>query len=279
MKYYVCSDKIIIDGFDDFCPKHICECGQMFRFFIDKDNNYVVASDKNFAKIVKTETGYEIITQNPHYFEHYFDLKFDYSAAKQKLYRYNKLQNAIDAGDGIRLVNADPIETIFEFIISANNNIKRIQKITEKLCEIGDVVHTNFGTFHAFPSVEKLANMPLEWFETLGAGYRAKYLKQTADFLKNIDIKEIVCLSNNDLYNWLISLKGIGPKVASCIMLFGFSRREFFPVDTWVEQVYFNHFYDGDKTRKQIQKYFETMFGELSGLAQQYLFNKERNEK
>ncbi len=277
MEYKIEKDKIIIYGFEDFNPKHICECGQMFRFFVDKDGNYIVASGREFAKIIKTHFGYEIMSSNTQYFEHYFDLQFDYSKAKKELYNFKKLQKAIDAGGGIRIVNADPFETIIEFIISANNNIKRIQKIVEKLCEVGDVVKTDFGTFHAFPTMQQLSNMPLEWFESLGAGYRAKYLKETADILNNVDMSQIVCLTNQDLYNWLIFLKGVGPKVASCIMLFGFSRREFFPVDTWVEQVYYNHFYEGDKTRKQIQKYFEEMFGNLSGLAQQYLFNMERN--
>lgn len=277
MKYKMEEDKIIIYGFEDFNPKHICECGQMFRFFVDADGNYVVASGREFAKIIKTQFGYEIVSSNPKYFEHYFDLGFDYSKAKKELYAFDKLKNAIDVGGGIRIVNADPVETVFEFIISANNNIKRIQKIIENMCAIGEMVITSYGNFRAFPTVQALSDMPLEWFETLGAGYRAKYLKDTADKLVNVDITNIMQLSNQDLYNWLISLKGVGPKVASCIMLFGFSRREFFPVDTWVEQVYYNHFYNGDKTRKQIQKYFEDMFGNLSGLAQQYLFNMERN--
>lgn len=277
MRYEIEKNKIVIDGFEDFNPKHICECGQMFRFFLDENGNYIVISGRELAKIIKTQFGYEILTDNPQYFEHYFDLGFDYGLAKQKLYSFDKLQKAIDTGGGIRIVNADPLETIFEFIISANNNIKRIQAIIEKLCTVGEIIRTPFGVFNAFPTVEKLSNMPLEWYETLGAGYRAKYLKDTADKLMNVDIESVEQLSSKELYDWLISLKGIGPKVASCIMLFGFSRRNFFPVDTWVEQVYYNHFYEGNKTRKQIQKYFEDMFGDLSGLAQQYLFNMERN--
>ena len=276
MNYTIKSNKIIINNTADFNPKHICECGQMFRFFVDENNNYTVVSGANVAKIVKSQNGYEILTDNPQYFVKYFDLDFDYAKAKQQLSKYTQLKPAIDAGGGIRVVNGDPIENIFEFIISANNNIKRIQKIVEKLCEIGDDINSQFGRFKAFPSVEKLASMPLEWYNTLGAGYRAKYLKETAEYLKSVDISEVEALPSDKLYKWLINLKGVGPKVASCILLFGFSRREYFPVDTWVEQVYNNHFYQGDKTRKQIQEYFQEMFGNLSGIAQQYLFNMER---
>lgn len=277
MIYKVKTDKLIINNTQDFNPKHICECGQMFRFFVDENNNYTVVSGAQVAKIVKVQNGYEILTTNPQYFVNYFDLDFDYAKAKQTLSAYEQLKPAIDAGGGIRVVNGDPIENIFEFIISANNNIKRIQKIVEKLCEIGEDINSPFGKFKAFPSAEKLASMPLEWYNTLGAGYRAKYLKETADYLKSVDISEIEALPSDKLYKWLINLKGVGPKVASCILLFGFSRREYFPVDTWVEQVYNNHFYQGDKTRKQIQEYFQNMFKGLSGIAQQYLFNMERN--
>lgn len=277
MDYIVKQNKIIINNVQDFNPKHICECGQMFRFVVDKDNNYIVVSGNKVAKIVKDNSGYYILTNDPHYFVHYFDLNFNYSQAKQKLSKIKQLKEAIKNGGGIRVVNADATQTIFEFIISANNNIKRIQKIVEKLCEIGEDITTEFGTFKAFPSVQKLASMPTEWYLQLGAGYRAKYLKETAEYLANVDINQIKELPSDKLYKWLLNLKGVGPKVASCILLFGFSRREYFPVDTWVEQVYNNHFYCGYKTRKQIQIYFENMFKELSGIAQQYLFNMERN--
>lgn len=277
MDYQIFKDKIEVYNREDFNPKHICECGQMFRFCVDESNNYTVASGDKFAKIVDDGDKYTIYTDSPSYFENYFDLKFDYSAAKKELLKFKELACPIDAGGGIRIVNGDPIETIFEFIISANNNIRRIQKIVERLCTVGRSVKTNFGEFKAFPSVEVLAAQPIEWYNNLGAGYRASYLKHTADYLVNVDINQIKKLPSSELYKWLLLLKGVGPKVASCILLFGFGRREYFPVDTWVEQVYYNHFYVGDKTRKQIQEYFENLFGEYSGLAQQYLFNMERN--
>lgn len=279
MKYNIIDNKIIIYGKEDFCPKHICECGQMFRFFQDDCGNYVVISSDKIAKIVETESGYEIVTDQPQYFANYFDLDFDYSQAKNRLRVVPQLLDAINAGGGIRVCKADPVEMIFEFIISANNNIKRIQQIVNKLCEIGDEKESIVGKYKAFPTINQLKNMPLDWFETLGAGYRAKYLFETSQYLSGVDISSIQNLSSEELYQWLLNLKGVGPKVASCILLFGFSRREYFPVDTWVEQVYNNHFYQGKKSRKQIQHYFQNMFGDLSGIAQQYLFNMERSQK
>ena len=95
----------------------------------------------------------------------------------------------------------------------------------------------------------------------------------------NVNLAEIQQLSTDEIYKFLISLKGVGPKVASCILLFGFGKMEKFPVDTWIEQVYYNHFDSTKKSRPQIQKYFESEFGEYSGIAQQYLFYYEREEK
>ncbi len=277
MDYKIFDNKIEVYSREDFNPKHICECGQMFRFFVDSNGNYIVASGSKFAKIVDGGSKYTIYTSDPKYFATYFDLDFDYGKAKRQLSKFKELAEPIKQGGGIRIINGDPTEVIMEFIISANNNIKRIQKIVEKLCEVGETIKTEFGDFKAFPTIKKLASMPQEWYNNLGAGYRASYLKHTADYLANTDIEEIKKLPSDKLYKWLIGLKGVGPKVASCILLFGFGRHEYFPVDTWVEQVYYNHFYEGDKTRKQIQEYFESMFGEYSGLAQQYLFNMERN--
>ena len=175
----------------------------------------------------------------------------------------------IEYGYGIRILKADPIEMIFSFTISQNNNIKRIKQIIERLCEIGS---QNAENFKNFPNINELFNAPLEFYQTLGAGYRAKFLKNLSTALINVDIEKIKKLSTDEIYNFLISLNGIGPKVASCILLFGFGKTEKFPVDTWLEQVYYNHFSSKKQTRPQIQNYFENEFKEYSGIAQQYLF-------
>lgn len=258
-----------------FNPKHILECGQVFRFGIDKNNNYYVISKGNKATIIEKNDCYEIISNDANYFIVYFDLNTDYSKIKSILSKNKILSKMIPFGYGIRILNGDPLEMIFSYIISQNNNIKRIQKIINKLCELGEKKDDYF----AFPSIEKLANTPLEFYQNLGAGYRDKFLKQTADSLKNVNLEEIKQKSTDEIYNFLISLQGVGPKVASCILLFGFQKKDKFPVDTWIEQVYYNHFDTKKLTRPEIQKYFENIFKEHSGLAQQYLFYYERERK
>lgn len=255
-----------------FNPKHILECGQVFRFGKDKNDNYFVISKNYKATIIETDDCYEIISNNPSYFIEYFDLNTDYNNIKNSLKNNHILANMIKYGEGIRILKGDAHEMLFSYIISQNNNIKRIQKIIEKLCEIG----TLFDDYHAFPTIEQLSSTPLSFYQSLGAGYRDKFLKQTADDLKNINLENIKQKSTDEIYNFLISLQGIGPKVASCILLFGFYKMDKFPVDTWIEQIYYKYFSNQKRTRPQIQAYFETEFKEYSGIAQQYMFYFER---
>lgn len=277
MIYEIKDKKIIVKDKTQFNPTHILECGQVFRYGLNDDGNYYVYSKNKKALIHENLDNYEIITNENDidYFINYFDLQTDYNLIKSKLKKNKILSPMIDYGYGIRILNADTEEMIFSFIISQNNNIKRIQKIVNKLCELGE----NCGDYNAFPTSKVLSSEPFEYFSTIGAGYRDKFLKNTADFLVTQDLEEIKKLSTDEIYNFLLSINGIGPKVASCVLLFGFGRKEKFPVDTWLEQVYYNHFSSEKRSRPAIQEYFENEFKEYSGIAQQYLFYYERTKK
>ena len=274
MIYKIENDIIKVLDKSQFNPEHILECGQVFRYSKDENNNYFVISKNNKATIIEKENHYEIISNNTDYFVNYFDLNTDYNVIKTKLKQNKILSPMIDYGYGIRILKADPLEMIYSFTISQNNNIKRIKQIIERLCEIGSA-NNNYKNF---PTQSELFNAPLEFYESLGAGYRAKFLKELSVTLKDTNFEEIKNLSTDEIYNFLINLKGIGPKVASCILLFGFSKTEKFPVDTWIEQVYYNHFSKEKRKRPQIQEYFESEFGNFSGIAQQYLFFYEREK-
>ena len=272
MIYKIENNIIKVIDKSQFNPKHILECGQVFRFGKDENNNYFVISKNYKATIVEQDNCYEIISNNPSYFIDYFDLNTDYNTIKKSLQKYPILSPMVDFGYGIRILKADPLEMIFSFVISQNNNIKRIQQIIEKLCQLG----TNCNSFNAFPNINQLSQASLEFYESLGAGYRAKFLKELSISLKEANLEKLQNLPTDDIYNFLINLKGIGPKVASCILLFGFHRSEKFPVDTWLEQVYYNHFSKTKRSRPEIQTYFEKEFGHNSGIVQQYLFYYER---
>ena len=276
--YKVKSDSIIIDNEKDFNPKHILECGQIFRYE-NLNENYIVFSGDKFAKIIKSTNGYIIKTNHPQYFAEYFDLNTDYAKIKNELKNYNNqfLNSAIDFGEGIRILKQDPFEMIISFIISANNNIPRIKNSIKKLCEAyGKKIDEDK---YAFPTLKELQNASEEFFKSIGLGYRAPYMVETIKILNNIDLQQLSTLDTISLRKELMKLKGVGRKVADCIMLFGFQKQDVFPIDTWTHKVYTDYFYAGEKSNEQIANYFVKYFKNLSGYAQQYFYYWKQKTK
>ena len=166
----------------------------------------------------------------------------------------------------------DPFETIISFIISSNNNIKRIQKI---LFAIREKFGNKIEDYYTFPTVEQLLLATEQDFKNLGAGYRSKYLEIVVKQLSKIDLNSLNSLSTEELNKELLKLMGVGQKVADCIMLFGFGRGDVFPVDTWIEKVYCAYF-EEEHDRVKIRRNLVNMFKQNSGYAQQYLFYSQR---
>ena len=275
MNYKIENNAIIFPKTEDFDAKSILECGQLFRYF-ETESGYEVITGKHKAFIREVGQNVIIETDEPQIFIDYFDLNTDYGEIKKVLKQYPILNDAIEFGKGIRIIKGEPEEVILQFIISQNNNIKRIQKIIEKMSELGENIDNNHKSF---PTAKVLSMQPFEYFQTLGAGYRDFYLYEASKRLSEINISEIKKLNDEDLLKWLLSFKGIGHKVAACIMLFGFNRISSFPVDTWIEKVYREYFYDGEKSRQQISLFLQDKFGVMSGITQQYLFYYFRSNR
>lgn len=273
MKYKITKNCIEIQGKDDFSAKDILECGQIFAFN-KTEKGYVVFSLDKKAEIVETETGFKIITCDTKYFENFFDLKTDYGLIKSRLSKFKILENPIKFGHGIRILKQDLFETLISFIVSANNNIKRIQLILNRLRE---KLGKNMGDYYALPTQEKLLSVDEQFFKDIGAGYRASYLYKV---VRQVDEKTLESwreLPTKELRNKLIALSGVGPKVADCVLLFGYGKKDVFPVDTWINQMY-NKFYKPLDNREKIRENLVNEFGELSGYAQQYLFFSMREK-
>lgn len=278
MKKYVTKDeKIIIKSLEDFNVLDILSCGQIFRYKKIGEDFVVYSKDKK-ATIKSNNDSVEIITKDVNYFINYFDLNTDYGEIKQKLSNFEALKPAIAFAPGIRILKQDPFEMIISFIISANNNIKRIQSIIEKICE-------KFGTynkeedFYAFPTQKQLLKASVTDFVEMGAGYRAQYLYNCTRQLENFNYDFIYNNKSSDCIPVLLNLSGIGPKVADCVLLFGFNKFDVFPVDTWIKKVYYSYF-SKDKSEisvKEIRNNLLDIFGDLSGYAQQYLFFYKRS--
>ncbi len=249
------------------------ECGQIFRYQKLSDDRYAVHSRDKYAELVTADGKVKAYTDDGDYFWKFFDLDADYAAKAARIGALSPIMRAAaDCGKGIRILNQDLTEMIFSFIISANNNIKRIKLIIERVCNrLGE--DTPYGK--AFPSTEAIAASPAELFAHLGAGYRDKYLVATAQKLLHYDLDALLSMDTPSARKELLTFMGVGPKVADCILLFGMSRGDVFPVDTWLKKVYHAYFEHGHKD-SEISTFFCNLFGADAGLCQQYLFYFQR---
>ena len=271
MKYEILDDGLFIPSSPDFDIKHTLECGQVFRF-IPRDFGYTIYTLGQKADIYCQKDGTKIICKNKNYFINYFDLDTNYAIIKLQLDKQN-LSDAIKYGAGIHILRQNPIETIISFIISANNNIPRIKKTIEKLCE-------GYGTkeedYYAFPTLEQLSKVTLSFLKSIGCGYRAEYLIDTIEKLQTFQIDSIYRMNTLDARKELIKLKGVGRKVADCILLFGFNKTDVFPTDTWIVKAYADEFGETNMSPVKISEFYANRFGSLSGYAQQYMFYAKR---
>lgn len=274
MKYTKEQKKLKIFDKSQFNIEHILKCGQIFSFQ-QKDYGYDVFSKDKYAKVYELLDCYIIETDDVDYFENFFDLKIDYQKIKQKLCDFDIMHIPIKFGYGIRILKQDPFETLISFIISANNNIKRIKNILNNIRrEFGEKI----DNYYAFPTQKQLLKAKEEDFVRMGAGYRAKYLVKVLREVQQEDLESWRVLSTDKLRNKLISLSGVGPKVADCVLLFGYSKMDVFPVDTWIAKMY-NQFYAKEDNKKVIRQNLIMQFDGLSGYAQQYLFFSMRDNK
>lgn len=275
MIYSIENNKIIINNLQDFNINHILDCGQIFRYEINNNEAKVYSLDK-FAKIKTFLNKVEIKTDDVGYFVNFFDLNTNYSEIKNKLEKDEFLVDAIKYGYGIRILKNDLFEMIVSFIISANNNIKRIKNSIQYLCvNFGK----NMGEYYAFPTLQSLKQATVLDFKNAGLGYRAEQLFETIQTLTIQQIENVKSLSRNEQFNFLISLKGIGEKVANCIMLFGLHNLNSFPVDTWINKVYNSLTHSNITNRKLITNELTNRYKDLSGYAQQYFFYYFRENK
>ena len=261
-----------------FNPLHTLDCGQVFRFAPYKEGFLVNSADK-IAYIHSDGVKTVVESENPDYFYNYFDLGRNYKEIVDKVSEFNipLLTKSALLCKGLRILNQDREEMIYSFIISQNNNIPRIKGIIGRICSsLGEKISSPFGDYYSFPSSSALAEADISLFSTAGAGYRDVYLSETSKRICAEGIAHLEALSTKDLKEKLLSYKGIGPKVADCVSLFGFRKTDSFPVDTWIEKVYRDDLGGTEQNREKIAKYLTDTFGENSGYVQQYLFYGKR---
>lgn len=280
------EQKYILNDLSSFEPEHIFECGQCFRWNKEEDGSYTGVFNQNVINVKKQNediifTGIcagdikkECIN--------YFDLNTNYEEIKKKLSKIDRyLETSIKNGEGIRILNQDLWETLISFIISANNNIPRIKGIIERLSKkYGNKIIWRSKEYYTFPTPKELSRASVQDLRNLGLGFRdervfetTKIINQNENILQDLQNEKDL----NVLREKLLSFPGVGPKVADCIMLFSTLKKlEVFPIDVWVRRV-MNELYikKEDETKvnkKEIENLAKEKYGNLAGIAQQYLF-------
>ena len=286
MKKYMRGDVLHVEGVRDFHLDHIFDCGQCFRWEKGEDGSYTGIAFGRVAKIAydedkqllmihgADEEDFEIIWRD------YLDLDRDYGSIKSVLAdRDPVIRDAIEYGHGIRILNQEKWETLLSFIISQNNNIPRIKKCIESLAEtLGEYAGEYEGRkYYSLPTPEVLAAASLDDLAPCRLGYRAKYLIETAKKVhaEGIDSLEALgsCeLSAGETCEALRTYCGVGPKVANCIALFAMKKFDSFPIDVWVKKVMNTMYGFEENDLKGMAAFATEKFGELGGIAQQYLF-------
>ena len=284
------EQKYILKNCKSFKVKDIFDCGQCFRWNEENDGSYTGIFGRNVLNV--KESGEDIVFEGicdgniEEVCKNYFDLDRNYEEIKRNLSNVDEnLKEAIKYGGGIRILNQDLWEMIISFIISANNNIPRIKGIIDRIsAKYGHKIEFRGKEFYTFPTVEELSKASKQDFRDLGAGFRDKYIYETTLMINNkiVTLEELQSEKNTKkVREKLLTLCGVGPKVADCILLFSSLKRfDVFPIDVWVRRVMndlYIHNEDEKKVSKaQIEKIAVEKFGELEGIAQQYLFYWKR---
>ncbi len=246
------------------------DCGQAFRWVKNADNSFSGVAKGVYLNISKQ--GNDVILKNTtkENFESiwydYFDFGRDYVKITDTLKQDSLIAPTVDEYYGIRILNQDSWEALCSFVISQQNNIKRIKGIIDRLCrKYGERVYNDF---YSFPDAQTLSRLSAADFEELGCGYRAKYLERLAKDVADgrIDLEKIKALSLDEARKELLNIYGVGIKVANCALLFGFGFYDAFPVDVWMKRV-MEYYPDG----------LPKCFDGIGGIAQQYLFHWARN--
>lgn len=262
---------------DFFDIATIADSGQCFRCNAIAENRYRLIAQNKVLCIEKIDANlYRFdcsIADFDNIWKPYFDFDTDYGrfcsrvAAKDAF-----LQRAVLYGVGMRILRQDAFEMLITFIISQRKNIPAIKKCVETLCSrFGAQIGSESDVCFAFPSAQALAAQSLESLRACALGYRAAYVKAAATMVATgaLDLEKISKYNDASLYDALLSVPGVGAKVANCVMLFGFYRIASFPQDVWINRM-IDIEYGGNFPLARYRDY--------AGVMQQYIFYYARSD-
>ncbi len=282
--YTICDNKILYKNFGDYDLSQTFLCGQAFRFdsykegfigFIEKQLCYITLySGKDAKNGCCTEDAVlsvELLCAKPTHelcekIGKFLSLDMDYAKLKCNFSKDETLAKAIEFAPGIRVLNQDFFETLITFIISQNNNIPRIKQLCDRISE-------KYGTkvmdSYAFPTPQQLKDVTEQDYKDMKFGFRAKYIADAVEkvLCGEIDEKTVKAMEYADAQKYLMKIKGVGPKVADCVLLFSCRQYSSFPKDVWIKKAMEQLFPNG---MPDAAKGYE-------GIAQQYIFHWARH--
>lgn len=270
---------------NNFDLKSTITCGQIFRFIVEEDGSFTVIIKDRVINL-KEDGDFIIVESNKEenlekVIYDYFDLDRDYNLIETNILKCDKkLNDALIFSRGLKMIHQDPFETLIAYIISQNNRVPSIANSLNLLSlKYGEKINFNNKEYFLFPTYDKLKNISVEDFRKCKVGFRDKYLYEIIRNIENnnLDLNEINNMNSEDALNYLIKFKGIGNKVASCILLFAYQKFDVYPIDTWVKKFMKEDY--NIEGEENIRKFTYNTYKEYSGLAIQYMFNYKRNKK
>lgn len=257
--------------------KHIAESGQCFRMNLlgteaDGTVSYGVIAYGKFLKLTQLDEETVLFHCSEEEFQHiwndYFDLEYDYNFIVEQLQAGDDsfLKSASEYGCGLRILKQEPFEALISFIISQNKNIPAIKSTIEKLSKAyGEEIVTEDGIYYSFPTPRALADATKEDLRKTGLGYRDEYILRTSKAVaeKEIILEDLVTISHEESVEKLLSLHGVGIKVATCMSLYGLHHIEAFPIDTWIKRIL---------TEIYSNEFNLALYEGYAGIVQQYMF-------
>lgn len=276
---------IRIENVKNFDLDETVTCGQIFRFEKELDGSYTIILIDRVIN-VKYEDGVLSVESNneedlTNVVIKYFDLERDYSTINNILVEKDEsLKEIVNSCYGLKMINSYPFETIISYIISANNSVSSIKKSVDKISQLyGDKIIFEGKEYYLFPTPEQLKNLEAEDFRKCSVGFRDKYIEAIVRVVNNDStyLDKFINMDTGSSFELLQREKGIGQKVASCILLFAYQKFDVFPIDTWVKKVMKEKY--GIEGEKNIRNQAKKVYGDYSGIAIQYMFHYGRNLK
>ncbi len=275
---------VVIEELKNFDLKQTLECGQIFRYEKISSNSYAVITKNKRIRLTQKPGSTTLmihdsnISEYEEIWKHYLDMETDYEHIINQVSKDDPyMQKALEYGQGIRILKQDTWEILISFIISQNKAIPHIQQCINNLCEaFGQMVMDKDGeSYYAFPTVEELSKATEQEIRDCKVGFRAPYIMDACQKIMDntVVLEALPAMSTQEAKEVLMKIKGVGEKVAHCVLLFGLGKTDTFPTDVWIKRIMESIYFDHKETSNQhIIEFANKKYGDYAGYAQQYLF-------